>query len=383
MNTKKIDNNRNNQNEVTAQRNHIIDFARIVFYMFIVVAHTRYIAQSTEPPKTFLPTAALGVEFFFIVTGYLMAAKAFKTECDATNIGTKTIKFVIKKFSSIFSMYLFTYAICFVLKNIGKPIKEIANLLLLTLVSFFQLDIFGFDGYQVIHVTWFLGAMFASILLLYPVLLKNKNLFCNLISLILALFIYGWIAKEYGCLPHIYKWRGIVYVGLLRGLAGISLGCFCYVVSKKLKSFNLRRSVRIVISIIEILGYVYAWISMGIRAESKFDFITVAFIAVSITLSFSEQGLLTQITNALINRNQLCRRGLIGKISMALFFADVPSRMITTLVLPNSNWNMRFPFDMIVLVCLSIVLIAIATVAPKIKRRIHIIVRSGGTNESS
>ena len=154
-----------------SNRNQVIDLARVVFYSLIILAHSKHLLQPSETNSILATsTAYLGVEFFFIVTGYLMANKAF-SEISSFTIGKNTNIFLKNKFIAILPYYLIATVVCFSIDNYGKPIKDVINQLLLSLVSFFQRDIYGLNGNlinekgwmgsQVLHVTWFLGAMFA------------------------------------------------------------------------------------------------------------------------------------------------------------------------------------------------------------------------------
>ena len=126
-----------------------------------------------------------------------------------------------------------------------------------------------------------------------------------------------------------------------------------------LKNKNYSHGERLGISILEISAYLYAFASMAIRKESNYDFITLISIAIAIVISFSEQGLVTQKINDLMNSKSVFRTGIIGKLSIALFFADVPARQITCLILPESLWWTRFRLDMIILFLISMTFILV------------------------
>lgn len=55
------------------QRNGTIDFMRFVFAIGIVLGHAEVIYD-------IVPNGWIGVEFFFLVTGWLMASKAARTD---------------------------------------------------------------------------------------------------------------------------------------------------------------------------------------------------------------------------------------------------------------------------------------------------------------
>ena len=57
------------------KRNGAIDLLKFLFSLMIVIYHGRLFANAENP---LFRAGKIGVEFFFIVSGYLMAAKAEK-----------------------------------------------------------------------------------------------------------------------------------------------------------------------------------------------------------------------------------------------------------------------------------------------------------------
>ncbi|MBO4910938.1 MAG: acyltransferase [Lachnospiraceae bacterium] len=353
-------------------RNQSIDIARVIFYTLIILGHSKELIQPTEPNFKFVPTAFLGVEFFFMVSGFLMAKRVLgsnqKIDCNTT------FSFIKHKFSALLPYYAPAFILSFVFYHVsGSSLKQIFNHACLSVLSFFQFDIFGFDAYQTLAVTWYLSAMFTAMLFLYPLLCKFGNKVCTIIAPAICLFLYGWMAKEYGNLCHKWDWTGFVNVGLLRGFCGVSAGCICYSLSTVLKEKKLSSFKRICLTLFELLVYLYIIASMIIRYPSKYDFVTVLFIGVFVVLSFSEQSYLTEVINKILNK-EIGNKGFsfgnfAGKFAMGLFFSDVPARQIVAMIMPNDVWADRFVADLIIVVILAFVFIFIGFIIDKIKKK--------------
>jgi len=353
-------------------RNQSIDIARVIFYTLIIFGHSKNLIQPTESDFKFVPTAFLGVEFFFMVSGFLMAKKVLGSNQKIDS--NTTFSFIKNKFVSLLPYYAPAFILSFVLYHVsGSSLKQVFNHACLSVLSFFQFDIFGFDAYQTLAVTWYLSAMFASMLFLYPLLCKYGNRVCTIIAPAICLFLYGWMAKEYGNLCHNWDWTGFVNVGILRGFCGVSAGCICYSLSTALKAKTLNAIKRIFLTVVEFFIYIYIIASMFIRYPSKYDFITVFCIGVFVVLSFSEQSYLTQAINKILNKeigkNGFSFGNFAGKFAMGLFFSDVPARQIVEMIMPNDLWAKRFVADLIIVVILSFVFIFIGFIIDKLKKK--------------
>ena len=74
-------------------RNIMIDFARLLFCFGIIFLHMNPIRIQSES-SLIMCFGYLGVEFFFIVSGWLMAKKADSIDVSKENIGDATLKFL-------------------------------------------------------------------------------------------------------------------------------------------------------------------------------------------------------------------------------------------------------------------------------------------------
>ena len=111
------------------KRNGKIDFLRLFFAVIIVLHHSRYVLGYEE---SIFIGGALAVEFFFIVSGYLMMAHIAKLEgakrpaarLDAGNesnvsgvddmrLGSETYHYLMRKIRGFLSEFLFAVVIGF------------------------------------------------------------------------------------------------------------------------------------------------------------------------------------------------------------------------------------------------------------------------------
>lgn len=98
------------------KRNGKIELLRFIFCIFILFYHIGLpIYGRSDTPIigdhiTFFSKGYLGVEFFFLVTGFLMARSAHKTNRTSNNsVGTDSLRFMKKKIWSIFPYHLVAF----------------------------------------------------------------------------------------------------------------------------------------------------------------------------------------------------------------------------------------------------------------------------------
>lgn len=78
-----------------------IEIWRLLFALSVVLCHAAILPQK---PSTFVCTT-LGVEFFFLVSGYLMAASAAAKPEPCVLVGEATWNYISKKLEVIFPVF--------------------------------------------------------------------------------------------------------------------------------------------------------------------------------------------------------------------------------------------------------------------------------------
>ena len=91
------------------KHNGIISFWKFMFSIMIIVFHCVGLANPGD--RIFLEYGAIGVEFFFLVSGYLMAKKVVNDNSKINNLGKETVSFVWKKYKAFFPYMLVAFLI--------------------------------------------------------------------------------------------------------------------------------------------------------------------------------------------------------------------------------------------------------------------------------
>lgn len=289
----------------------------------------------------------LGVEFFFIVSGCLMANTIEKQQHTITDTSKATIDFIIRKINIFFPYYIFSYVIGFIILHVPNfSFHGVIKDVFMSIPNILQLQMAGFNGYQVLPSTWYLSAMLLSMAIIFPLALNLQNIFYKIIAPIVVVFIYGYFSFRVGNLAIISPVGGdIIQAGLLRGIAGISLGCICFKLAKKFSSLKYSHFGKNVITISEIFIYTIVLIMMNLQLEFRLDFVIVILFAIGNIITFS------QVSNTQNIIKGQC--SWIGKLAMVIFLVDPIARNISILLVPSGDKNERVIPCVVALMLLS------------------------------
>lgn len=291
-------------------RNTEIDLFRFVFASIILLMHFNAIWS-----VGLFPYGDIGVEFFFIVSGYFMTSSAMRLNSD--EIGKDTIRYIFNRAKKIFPYYAVGAIIQVFLRYIfvdGYSLKQLISLLsrMLFEISFIFIGVGKHSNFYVTG-NWYLSAMILASLILYPVILKNKNDALFIYLPVLSLLIIGAIESQFGF--YVMLWDMNMWIfksGLLRGIAEMSLGGISYGLVEYIKKIELTGLQKVSVTAIKYLSYVLVIVyALGLTSRD-FDIYAVfySFIAVTLTLA-GDIGLVS------IRSNRICY--FLGKLSLPLY----------------------------------------------------------------
>ena len=275
------------------KRNGAIDLLKFLFGIMIVFYHGRIFSESE---RMIFGAGYIAVEFFFLVSGYLMTAKAYSVS-KRENIltGKETTDFILKKVKTMLPHILFAYVVCVIVQFCitSNPLK-FTKLVVHTVWEPLMLWMSGVgtNDLQINAQTWYISAMLLSMLVMYPIMIRKFDLFTHVVAPAAAIFLFGWIAQKHGSLNHYRGWAGITYSGNLRAIANLSLGSVCWVFAQKLQDVQFSKLGRTVLTIAEVSCYLLVVIGANYPDEKMMGFVMAALLAVGITITFSKTSYL-------------------------------------------------------------------------------------------
>lgn len=229
------------------------------FIMAIVIGLFHFGADF--PATDFRPLflyGSIAVDFFFIVSGFLMVKSAFKIKT-YDSIGKETLIFIKKKIKAFFPYFVFALFVAFFADlatsefSLLLAIRKIGKLI----IEFLLIKNAGFNYSTFLGTSWYLSVMILSMTILYPLILKYKTFFTRIVAPLIAAFVLGYLFMKYGDFRDPVAMGYFFMKGTLRGFAELSLGIFCYEICEWLKKFDYTLFSKILFTLIEYLGLIF------------------------------------------------------------------------------------------------------------------------------
>ena len=296
------------------QKNGEIEFFRFLFSIIIVLHHSRYLIGDKNCP--FLG-GALAVEFFFILSGCLMAQSIEKERIkhNDTYIGRDTFCFIKRKVKGFFPQILFAWGTAFAVTTVAsnRPWKETVNAFINGFWELTVIKMFGIStGDSVNGVVWYISSMLLCMFFLYPLIKKFPDIMYNIAIPLIVLLGYGWLCQMYGSPrggPETYKVD-------IRALAGICTGIISFQIAIKLRYIRLNNMGKAFLSAIKWGCYGSSVVYMHMVYATKQDYFYILLIAIAVAISFSQQG----IESGIFQKNSII---WLGRFSLYLYLTHV------------------------------------------------------------
>lgn len=281
----------------------------------------------------------IAVEFFFILSGIMMAQSASKilAEKKEINIGIETKNMMVKKIKgflpyfiiclSIYPLYYFFrdgtvyFAQDWDLLFVDAPEGMYFNLadgILNQIPDYFLMMMGGFyvENGLLNFATWFLSALVIGLLIVYPLYLWKKDTSRFVIMPLLFIFCIGILINTVPSLDVHVPWLTVTYAGILRAVGEIALGAFCYELCIRLKNTDLTKAGSALITVVKVLlvAVFLIWTFKGFP-ETR-DFVMIFIIAAMLIIMYSEKGL------CIPRGNRICI--FLGTFSLPLFLLHSP-----------------------------------------------------------
>ena len=358
-----------------SKRNGEIDLLRFIFAMSIVFVHF-----TVFNGFDFFIHGYIGVEFFFLVSGYLMArsvANAHSMQpASSAEIANGTWKYIIRKISKFYPYYLMVVLLT-VLKSVyfrvttGQRLIGIVDELLRSIPTLsMTFMVLNYDTMTLyVGNTWYLSIMIVSMFVLYPFLLKDYNISTKLVFPVLSLFLLGYVYYQYAVITEWEEWSGFCYSGIFRGIAEIALGASLYPLSCWLSThgawllYSKKPGYKLLITLVKILSYLVVLLFAAGLEREDFDLYALLFCAVGVVLSFTNAGY--TIPDNRVTRN-------LGQISLPIFIFHGFIRWTIYGRVGSRPVSLAFVFAMIVItLLLSLALMLLTDFCMKHFRRFY------------
>lgn len=282
-----------------SKRNGMVDLFKFIFAVVIAIFHGGtnlwYGAKGEYP----MSGGAIGVEFFFIVSGYLMVSSESRRSETRLSLHDDTFSFIKGKVKSLCPGFFISWALAFFFTNWSENLNEGVDLFTLfkrTSYSVFELLMVnqsGLNVYRVNHATWYVSSMLIGMVILYPLLAKKREWFLKVIAPFAAIMIFGYMYARYSegsGFGGPADFDGFMLKGTERGIACMCVGAVCWNIVDKIKGVEFTKFGRLVLTLLEGGGYLYVLMFAYFMRHSAMDYVCVFVLAVAITISFSNKS---------------------------------------------------------------------------------------------
>lgn len=234
----------------------MIDFWKFIFTIIIVLYHAKKM-EGFEKANLF-PYGYIVVEFFFMVSGFLMAKSICVIQSTPIkNLGDETWHFTFKKINSFYTPFFVAFLIHFVIRMIIEEI-EVPDLYLEITHTIRELSLTYSSGLIIGRYhngpTWYISAMIIAMFIIYPFLRKFNKIFSSVFAPTFALLTYAYLQREYSSINLSNHFGKYLSLGLLRAACGICIGIFIFYLVSKIENSNSELTVigKTVMVIIEL-----------------------------------------------------------------------------------------------------------------------------------
>lgn len=298
------------------QKNGKIEMLRFLFSVIIMLFHSSNIEGFSD---RLFKTGAFAVEFFFIVSGFLMVAsvdKQMSTQRERLPLGRESFLFMKKKIVSIYPEVFvswLTSVVVYVMAT-DKGAKETIDLFIKSLGDVLLIKSSGLSVSSINPVVWYISSMLIVMAVLYPLLRKYKDMMLHIVLPLGAVLAFGYLRQTAGTLRNPDQWLGLFTRGLPRAFAEIAIGAVCYPVCQKLMNTKLTTLGKFLCTAVEWSIYLLMLLFMHFGKSSARDYFYVFILAVAVMITFSGQTLDAKWYN-----NKLCY--WLGKFSLSIYLS--------------------------------------------------------------
>ena len=306
------------------KRNGYIDVIKFLFAIVIAEFHLG---------TGLFMNGRIAVDGFFMISGYLMMRSAEKNPYVVGELGSSSIRFLFRKYISLFTVLFPAVILSSIVNAISRSMTvwDYFKNMPLLLFEIIPLNTAGFRGWYVVGISWYLSSMFIALALLYPICQRFKSSGVLIFCLLTTVLGYGLLSGLYGniAVGSAFIDGSILHTGVIRGLAGCSLGCIIFEIHKKVEKMNFTRFARTVFTVFEVFLFLLVICAMHGYISGKFDFVSVFIMFIMLLLGIC--GL--SFTGSTLNQKWTKHLGTMSTLIVLTHYCWIP---LFKVVLPNN-----------------------------------------------
>lgn len=312
----------------------------------------------------------LGVEFFFLVSGYLMAAAIAKiiNKGEGFSVSRESERFLRKKFMSVYPMVAISFVIFMIISEWQNqwPLVKLIDYIFKRTPNLFLMEQTGVY-FASMNGTWYLSSMLIAMAILFPLGIKYYHFMRRIGFGLIGLIILGYVMQHSSTLGgQSVMVQEITFRGNLRAISEIAMGAVAFEAAKALGKVNFTNFGHLLLGTIEVVAYAGAILYMLLHKPSDYDFLCLLLLAIAVTLTFSGCNYNPKIWDKRIF-------AFLGKASLYIYLGNVTFARNLTFLIGEGVSNRA---AMIIFVMLGLSNAAVIWAISEILRRIKPKIRS-------
>lgn len=346
------------------KKNSFIELLRFLFCLIIVVHHSGFFANGERFIFDF--GGLYAVEFFFILTG-AFAMKHLSKGAPKDGCMKYSMDYTLAKLKRVFPYasvgIVLSYVWYFVQTDVSLSLKDkifgrwniIFELLFMPMTGVMSVDLNSYLNTPL----WYLSVVLIVLPLVMFLAIKYKDVFSYYICMIMPFVLHGYLLQRYGEIGNWGNYTGIVFSGVIRGMADIMLGCLVYRLSTLINlNANLKKGLY---TIVELICYLFAIYTFKSKVDGYAYEAAVIILAIGMIVTLSGQSYTSIIDGKLIKH--------LGALSLPIYCIHWPVYRFMTYFNPLLKLEYAVAIAIIVCILLSEVIMLIVNMFNKDKQK--------------
>lgn len=270
------------------KRNGIIGIWKFIFSL-LILGHHFYAVNDGNIKHTIFICGAIGVDFFFLVSGYLLAKKvASENRLEATiPLYKSTWRFILGKIKIFYPYLLVSFVFLFILQIIRGEWTTFEYFD--SLNDLFLLQVICAKRTRMVGASWYLSAMIIAMLFVHPMLKKYGKTYSCIIAPLLITVWGGFLYNTENSLRAWDSWNGFMYIGLPKAFLEISFGCFVYECSEYLRKVPFTSHAKTLLGVIQTLSFCFVlYVNALYNSVRPLDWLFIILLSIGIAIAFSD-----------------------------------------------------------------------------------------------
>ena len=297
----------------------------------------------------------IAVEFFFILSGYLLMQHAEKHREEST------FKYLKGRIWRLYPEYLLAFIVMALIRSYQSGLN-ILKIIIPNWLEAVMLQSIGTNIFPYVNnPAWYVSALLIASCLIHYMLSKHRDLYLNLIGPALIIVIFSYLYRKYERLEVFYHTEGVLgNTAILRAVMGITIGIYVYLLSQSLKSI-LKSVSSVLNSLIQIVLFCGALGFALLKEEGSYDFFFLIVFACALVFA-ADDNFLGKLADTKVIR-------WLSKISYCMYLSHFAAIFFLSFIWnPGEVWFWGLvPIYIVITVVLAVIY---SFICDKIRKRL-------------